>query len=316
MNYICKICNAQLNTLRAFSYHLHKHTDITAENYYRKYINPNINNICKTCGNPTKFVGLGSGYRDFCSHQCQVSNKDIIKQAKQTKFNNYGEGHYFSETGRLNIQNTQKKIAKDRMKNTVKKLKNELNIPEEVEITNISQFQFIKDKKEENSIEKFGCVCTLHNPQIHQKTIQTNIEKYGVENPLQSHEIRKKAKKKFIYNDILFDSKWEIAYYIWLKDHNIQFEYQPKALSYEYNGKTKWYHPDFKIGNQLVEIKNPYLLENMKNKVNTQEHYKYMCMVKNNVTIINDCSQFITYIEENYGKNYLKNCKRVTGKKG
>lgn len=50
-----------------------------------------------------------------------------------------------------------------------------------------------------------------------------------------------------MYNGIIFDSAPELAFYIWLRDHNIQFEYQPKdhLIKYEVDGVIHTYYPDF-----------------------------------------------------------------------
>ena len=48
----------------------------------------------------------------------------------------------------------------------------------------------------------------------------------------------------------------ELAYYIWLKDNNIQFEYQPnKVFFYEFKGQTCRYEPDFFVDGEYVELK-------------------------------------------------------------
>ena len=54
---------------------------------------------------------------------------------------------------------------------------------------------------------------------------------------MQSPDIRRKAKSKYFYNGIFFDSKPELAYYIWLVDNDYAFEYHPStAFTYEHNG--------------------------------------------------------------------------------
>lgn len=47
----------------------------------------------------------------------------------------------------------------------------------------------------------------------------------------------------------MFDSAPEIAYYIWLTDHNIDFEYHPmnKNMKFLIDGKEYYYEPDFLI---------------------------------------------------------------------
>ena len=85
---------------------------------------------------------------------------------------------------------------------------------------------------------------------------------------------------KYKYDNIIFDSSWELAYYIWLKDHNINFEYHTVKLEYYINNNRHLYFPDFKINNQLIEIKSNYILE----KYTSIE--KLQCMLDNSVNII------------------------------
>ena len=120
----------------------------------------------------------------------------------------------------------------------------------------------------------------------------------------------------YTFNNIKFDSSWELAYYIWLKDHNIDFEYQPNMpIEYKVNNLIKYYYPDFLINNQFYEIKgNQFFNEN--NQLinpfnNTLDIEKYQCMIDNNVKILRekDIIPILDYINEKYGKNYLKQFK-------
>lgn len=314
LNIVCKLCNREFDSFQALGIHLHhQHKDTTKQEYYYKFLKTNENEgVCKKCGKQCNLISLTKGYYTFCSVKCQTNDVTTNEQRIKTKYEHYGEGNYFSKEGRENISKCQSKIAHKRMADTIEKLKKEYKIPDELVITNISQIQEIKDKVSNTNLEKYGCKTNLHGSEFTKDDFeQIMLKRYGVKYPLQSHEIRKNVKKKFVYNDIEFDSKWEIAYYIWLKDNNVEFEYQPLALSYEYNGKTKYYHPDFKIGNKLIEIKNPYLFEKMKINEESSEHYKYMCMLDNNVEIIVDCNFYIDYVNNKYGKDLLKNCKRI-----
>lgn len=314
LNIVCKLCNRELHSFRALGVHLHcTHKDISKQEYYDKFLKTNENDgVCTKCGKQCNFISLTQGYHTFCSVKCQTNDSTINEKRTKSKFEHYGEGNYFSKEGRESISKCQSKIANERLNNTITKLKTKYKISDDVKITNISQIQEIKDKVSNTNIEKYGCKTNLHGSELTKDDYeQIMLNRYGVKYPLQSHEIRKKAKKKFVYNGIEFDSKWEIAYYIWLTDNNIDFEYQPKSINYDYKGKQKTYHPDFKIGEQLIEIKSPYLLKNMLENVDDSEHYKYKCMLENNVKIITDCTKYINYVNETYGKQLLKDVKKV-----
>lgn len=76
------------------------------------------------------------------------------------------------------------------------------------------------------------------------------------------------------------------------------------------------YFPDFLINDKIYEIKgdqffneNNELIDPYNNKVLIE---KFECMMQNNVIILRetDLSPILKYINEKYGKNYLKQFKR------
>lgn len=85
------------------------------------------------------------------------------------------------------------------------------------------------------------------------------------------------AAKKIKWDNIYFDSSWEVAYYIWCKKHDIDIErnYQMFELS---NGRKCC--PDFIVNGQLVEIKGDHL------KKNENYKYKQKFYTKNNIKVL------------------------------
>lgn len=70
-----------------------------------------------------------------------------------------------------------------------------------------------------------------------------------------------------------FDSIYEIAYYIWLKDHNTAFEYEPIVkFKYVYDGKEHWYMPDFLVDGHYVEIKGDHFFKEDGTMQNPYDH--------------------------------------------
>lgn len=181
-----------------------------------------------------------------------------------------------------------------------------------------------KEKSRKTKFERYGNENWL-NPE---KMKETMKERYGVENCMQNHNIFKKTKKRFYYKNITFDSIPEICYYIWLDDNNIEFEYQPDIdFTFEYDG-LRHYNPDFKVGDDIVEIKglhffenkdpngkmiNPYGRKDKPEKVKFRDglfEAKHQCMLKNGVKIITDYSIYIEYVKNKYGKDYLKKIRK------
>lgn len=129
--------------------------------------------------------------------------------------------------------------------------------------------------------------------------------------------------RKYKYDDKTFSSTYELAYYIWLKDSKIDFIYQADPIPYEFDGVTKHYVPDFKVDDQLIEIKGIHFFENrdpngkMINPFKRKDppeivayrdmlmEAKHQCMLKHNVIIITDCSLYIEYVKTHYGEDYL-----------
>lgn len=141
---------------------------------------------------------------------------------------------------------------------------------------------------------------------------------------------------KYVYDDMRFDSMPEIAFYIWLTDNGISFEYQPK-ISFEYEftasdgtSRKTLYHPDFRVGDVLYEIKgnqffkedgtmwNPY-----RRHFKTEEAWlescrrmeaKHRCMLANSVIILkeHDYMKYLTYVWIKHRKKYLKQFRKKT----
>lgn len=159
------------------------------------------------------------------------------------------------------------------------------------------------------------------------QNVETCIRKYGMKNGGGSPIAHQKMHRKYLYEDIYFDSAPEIALYMWLKDYGLEFEYQPKhPLQYKFEGHVYNYFVDFYVKDidQLIEIKgdqffneNGVLFCPFRKKSWTDEQYakinrryamKHQCMIQNNVAIMKfkDYSFFLDYVSKTYGKDYLK----------
>lgn len=57
------------------------------------------------------------------------------------------------------------------------------------------------------------------------------------------------------YDEVLFDSSWELALWIYAKDHGEEIEREPCYFEYEFEGKKHKYFPDFRYKGKLIEIK-------------------------------------------------------------
>ncbi len=204
-------------------------------------------------------------------------------------------------------------------------------------VENASQSEAIKQKKKETTKKHFGVEYSL---QIDiesrlKKREKTFFERYGVKTPMEVEEFAKKAFETrfkndnwqpgnytigYFFNNIHFDSSWELAYYIWLSDNKIDFEYHPKSIIYfdEYDGKKHRYYPDFKVNGKLQEIKGNQFFDENNNLIDFygDKHIcfaKMKCLRENNVEILREenLKEIFEYINSKYGKKYLESFKNL-----
>ena len=160
----------------------------------------------------------------------------------------------------------------------------------------------------------------MQSRHIKKQMAERYIAKHGVDMPFKNPEIQAQIKKKYKYNGINFDSAVEIAYYIWLTDNRIEFQYKPKiAFYYECNDKQHFYMPDFKVQDQYVEIKGNQFFDKNGDMQNPYDHSqdelyraKQKCMELNNVKILkfDEYKKYLKYVQDRYGKKYLHNFKK------
>lgn len=339
----CKICNCNFTSNRSLGIHIKRTHHIKTKEYYDKFLKKSDEGFCKTCNSPTRFLNLAHGYLNFCCIKCVNNCKDVRNKIETTNLTRYGV--------KTSTQN--KGVLEKRRKNNIEKYgiehpfslkeikeKQRLTMLKLYGVENPSQLEFVQKKKEKTYLEHYGTTTYLitdecrkkletkmqnyygvKNPsqadEIKQKKEQTLLKNYGVTNPNYSTEIQSYKNKRYYYNNTKFDSSWELAYYIWLTDNNIIFEYQPNiSFDYYVNDKMHKYFPDFLINDKIYEIKgdqffneNNELIDPYNNKVLIE---KFECMMQNNVIILRetDLSPILKYINEKYGKNYVKQFKR------
>ena len=108
---------------------------------------------------------------------------------------------------------------------------------------------------------------------------------------------------------ITFDSSWELAVYIYLRDFGIPFEYHPDIeFPYKINeDDTKFhlYRPDFKVHDRLVEVKGNHLVEGKDaNKMD------FLDSLGVDVITGKDIKPFLDFVSDKYGKGYLLQCRK------
>lgn len=282
---------------------------------------------CKVCGDKVSYSFAESRFLNTCNKK-----ECVKKHIEITNLEKYG----------FNIPSKNSKII-EKIKNTnlerygyicpmqndeIKRISKE-NSYKKYGVSNISKLEEIKKKKENTFLKKFGFKTSLQSPEIKERIKNTCKAKYGVENIFELKYFQRKIKKKYKVDNINFDSSWEVAFYIYHRDHNINIECNPAPLKYVARGKFHNYYPDFKVDNKLIEIKGDMMIDNNGNiiphpsaisnaiKKGTLNDLKELfeaknnCIKENNIIILKqkDIKPYIIYVKDNYGEDFFKKCK-------
>ena len=180
----------------------------------------------------------------------------------------------------------------------------------------------IIEQMRQHSIDKYGVECSWQRDDVKQKIKDTNRKTYGYEHAMQNPKIRAKAQANIRYGGVSFDSYPELCVYLWAKDNQIPFTYQPTVtFQYEHDGITHQYCPDFEICGLFYEIKGDHFFKDKdKNKemVCPWDHSKdalyeakHLCMLENGIIVLTslEYQMFITYAENTYGREFYARIK-------
>ena len=273
----CKICNRELNSYTGLASHINQVHNLLSKDYYIKYLKQKDEGICPVCGKDTQWFSLRKGFRKHCSRACSTADSEVYKLKSETEFKN---------TGYYNVMENP---------NYKQKIYNSLKLPE-IQQKRIEscknnngqgtgfQIKSVKEKANNTILIKYKVDNIFKLSETHQKARETKLKLYNDENynnieqaketyynktgyyfSLCNPKVKLKFRQKYNYKNISFDSSWELAYYIYLKDHNIDFEYQPNTpFEYIIDNKKHLYYPDFLINEQYIEIKGKqFLMKNM-----------------------------------------------------
>jgi len=283
---------------------------------------------CQHCEKPMtgNVIGINFGYHKTCSIKCMANSASVRNKIKETCLEKYGvESGLQNNLIKEKVKQTCLKKYGVENPNKCKTVRNKIKETclEKYGVEHANQSKVVRIKTKQTCLERYGVENPNQLAHIKLKKKQTYLKKYGVEHVLQFHDFATKMHKRYKYNDINFDSAPELALYIYLKDHNVNFEYQPKSeFWYTHNNKKHKYMPDFKIGDEYVEIKGSQFLDKEtgrwinpwnKGKSDFKLEAKHQCCLNNNVKILytEDYQKYLSYINEKYGKTYLQQFKNI-----
>jgi len=191
-----------------------KHKEITAKDYYDKYIKKENDGKCLMCGKPTNFTNMVKGYNRWCSLKCMSSdpqiqkkkentcmknhgvkspmqNKDINDKRKQTNVERYGSEELSQSSEiRSKMTKTLRKTYKDNSDEIIAKRK----------LTNLKRYGTISpmelkeilDKRRQTNLKKYGTKYPIQLKSIQDKRKETYNKKYGISNPMEDDTIKHK----------------------------------------------------------------------------------------------------------------------------
>ena len=181
---ICKICEKEYNSYKSLSIHIRKTHNITSKEYYDKYIRKENEGNCVTCGKPTPYKNISSGYQIHCSNRCTRLDPVIKNQIENTHMQRYGVPHAF------NMQKTKENSHSD---SANKKRKN--TCLEHFGVEHQFESEIVKQKSKQTLLENYNVENPGQSEEIKEKIKHTNRERYGVDWVTQSKEVIDKIKK-------------------------------------------------------------------------------------------------------------------------
>lgn len=241
---------------------------------------------CETCGKI-----LINPNATYCSDKCRANGNTYKNNMKELYMYKYGVDNPAKS------QEIQDKIKKTNQKR--------------YGVDNVYQASSIKEKCAKTKQSKYGDQY-YNNTSKRKQTMNT---RYNVDAYSQTSDYIEKRKRKYIYDNYKFDSLLEIVFYIYHRDMGYEIIHEPCQFIYEFNGTKRIYNPDFKINDELYEIKGAHFFEDDKmiNPFDRSQddlyEAKHQCMLVNNVHIVIDCSKYFEYVYDTYGKDYLEQYK-------
>jgi len=181
--------------------------------------------------------------------------EELQKKIKKTKIERYGEdyGKITLEKARDTMQQKYGKRFAQQIEQFREKSKETCKERYGVEYS--FQSEIMKTKSKKTLLEKYGVDNPGLSPDIQARIRQTCLSRYGTESFSQTAEFRKKSYHRYLYDNLLFDSGPELAFYIYHKDQGIPIQKEPLCFEYLYEDTVCKYFPDFLVDDVFIEIK-------------------------------------------------------------
>ena len=253
---------------------------------------PHFSN-CLVCGNQFEVDLKTTRLSDLpktCSHEC------AIKLSQQTSMERYGVP---SPCQTIQARQAAREAA------IQNQLQREMTCLERYGVTNPAKAIQVRNKISQ----------TISNQLIQQ--CATMQYRYGVNYAMQSSKLYEKQRTSMsrclTADGTVVDSSWEAIVYEFLTRNNIQFEYNSHSIPFEYNNEVRVTHIDFKVGDLLLEVKSPHLLEGVFDTAEKVPISKKLELYKqHHVVLVTSKSQRALFgksnSSESNGLKYLNKC--------
>ena len=297
---------------------------------------------------PMKLESSVEKLKETFHNKTDEQKKLIVDKRKKTMTERYGvdspmKSQYFKEKVAKTSQKKYgckepfgSKEVRDKIKETCIK---------KYGVDNICKDKNFREKVKNTMVEKYGVESNLMLKEFQVKCRKTLKENYNVDYPFQSEEIMNKMKqtclskygveyycqtadfsvnhrKIYYFDNVKFDSFWELVFYLFHKSNGSKIERSLKKFEYVYNGKTHYYFPDFEVDEKLYEIKGDQFFDENGKMINPYDRSqdglfeaKHQCGLRNGVVFIrqkeiDEMGQTLICI--NNDKNFLIKLKGVS----
>lgn len=158
------------------------------------------------------------------------------------------------------------------------------------------------EKRAKTMMKRYGTTIPMRIPEIKAKRAKTNLERYGFTCSALNSEIKAKASNKYVFDNIRFDSSYELAVYYYYKKRGILLEREPKTDLYYINkdGKLRNYYPDFR------DPRDGHYIEVKYSRYIKSESYKELITTKTELIsdIDNSIDKYIKEAERDLGGRF------------
>lgn len=187
-SFICQICQKPYARLSHLSTHVHQVHHHTYQEYYDLYLKLENEGLCKICGKVTEFYK--GKYAQYCSRTCQnndpvtkIKNSEAVKAAKQ-QFTpeQIEESNRKRQQTCLEVYGTNNVSQLDETKEKVKQSFHD----------HYGDWYVNTDECKKAFVDKYGVDNALQSPEILDRVHQTCIERYGSATPAKNEEVKAK----------------------------------------------------------------------------------------------------------------------------